>query len=78
MAPIAIAMPPSDMMLAFNPCQRMIASAISTPSGRLITATIAERTCHRNSAQTSDTSSSSSISLPRRLPTARSIRLERS
>ena len=33
-APIAIAMPPSDMMLALTPCQRMTMNAASTPIGK--------------------------------------------
>ena len=78
MAPIAIAMPPSDMMLALTPCQRMTTNAASTPIGNATTATSAERRWNRKIAQTSATTMNSSTSLARRLSTARSISCERS
>ena len=42
-APMAMAMPPSDMMLALTPCQRITTKAASTPTGSATTATSAER-----------------------------------
>ena len=77
-APTAIAMPPSDMMLALMPCWRMTMKAISTPSGSEMIATSEERRCHRNSAHTSATTMNSSTSLWLRLSMARSISALRS
>ncbi|MNS78777.1 hypothetical protein D3C72_1124080 [compost metagenome] len=77
-APMAIAMPPSDMMLALTPCQCITMKAASTPIGNATTATSAERRWNRKTAQTSATTMNSSTSLPRRLSTARSISSERS
>ena len=78
MAPIAMAMPPSDMMLALTPCQRMTTNAARTPIGKATTATSAERRWNRKTAQTSATTMNSSMSFVRRLSTARSISSERS
>jgi len=77
-APIAIAMPPSDMMFALMPCQRMIRNAAITPSGSAMMATSAERRCHRKIAQTAATTMNSSISFAERLSMARSISALRS
>ncbi len=77
-APIAIAIPPSDMMFAFTPCARITMNAASTPSGSDTTATSDERRCSRNATHTSATTANSSSSLPRRWSTARSISAERS
>ena len=63
-APIAIAMPPSDMMLAFTPWRRITTNAASTPSGSDTTATSDERRCSRNARQTRATTANSSTSLP--------------
>ena len=78
MAPMAMAIPPRDMMLALRPCRYMTMKAARIPTGRLITATSDERTCTRKATHTSATSSSSSASFSHRLRTARSIRPERS
>lgn len=43
MAPMAMAMPPSDRILALMPCQRMMAKAAKIPIGRLIRITSEER-----------------------------------
>ena len=43
MAPIAIAIPPSDIMLALIPCRFMTVNAASTPTGKLMIATSDER-----------------------------------
>jgi hypothetical protein len=77
-APIAIAIPPSDMMLALMPWWRITRKAISTPSGSPMIATSAERRCHRKSTQTSATTANSSSSLWVRLSIARSISALRS
>ncbi len=77
-APMAIAMPPSDMMLALTPCQCITTKAARTPIGKATTATSADRKWNRKIAQTSATTRNSSISLERRLSTARSIKSERS
>ena len=61
--PMAIAMPPSDMMLAVTPWADMITNAPSTPSGSVISATNAERMCNRKMTITSATAMPSSISL---------------
>ena len=77
-APMAIAMPPSDMALALMPCCCITMKAASTPSGSETMATSALRRWNRNTRQTSATTANSSSSLPPRLRTARSIRPERS
>ncbi|MNG33689.1 hypothetical protein D3C84_1200040 [compost metagenome] len=51
----------------------MIANAISTPTGNETMATMDERRCQRNAAQTRATTMNSSISFWLRLSTARSI-----
>ena len=43
MAPMAMAMPESDMMLASTPWTRMTRKAAMTPSGKVTMATSAER-----------------------------------
>ncbi|MCY1370558.1 hypothetical protein D9M69_576560 [compost metagenome] len=78
MAPMAMAMPPRDMMLALIPCCCMTIKAISTPTGSETIATRDERRCQRNSAQTRATTMNSSISFWLRFSTARSISLLRS
>jgi hypothetical protein len=77
-APSAIAMPPRLRMFALTPCQCITMNAVSTPTGSVTTATKAERRWNRNRAQTSATTMNSSMSLSRRLSTARSMRSERS
>ena len=73
MAPMAIAMPPSDMMLALRPCRYMTMMAISTASGRVSTATSAERRCSRKRAQTRATTAISSSSFSCSVSIERSI-----
>src|SRR3546814_8265597 len=75
-APIAMAIPPSDMMSALTPWNRMTTNAAKTPRGKVKIATNAERTCQRNSAQTIATTTNSSSSLWVRFSTARSMRSE--
>ena len=77
-APMAIAMPPSDMMLAPTPWKYMTMKAISTASGRVITATSAERRCSRKTTHTSATIAISSTSFSRRVATEFSISTVRS
>ncbi len=77
-APMAIAMPPSDMMLALMPWWFITRNAASTPNGSEMIATKAERRCHRNSRHTAATTTNSSISLCDRFSTARSISALRS
>ena len=76
--PIAIAMPPSDMMLALMPCARMTMKAEATASGVTITTISPERTWYRNRRHTSATTMNSSSSLRFRLSTARWISEPRS
>ena len=78
MAPIAIAIPPKDMMLALTPCQFMTEKAARIPNGKLTMATSAERKWNRNSAQTNVTTMNSSISRSRKVATDRWISSERS
>ncbi|MNG38908.1 hypothetical protein D3C84_1267720 [compost metagenome] len=78
MAPMAMAMPPSDMMLALIPCCCITAKAISTPTGKDTMATNEERRCQRKAAQTNATTMNSSTSFSPRLRTARSINWLRS
>ena len=78
MAPIAMAIPASDMMLAFIPCQFMMMKAVRMPIGRLIIATSAERRWNRKSTHTNATMASSSSRPRNRLSTAFSIKPERS
>ena len=62
MAPMAMAIPPRDMMLALIPCQPMTMKAARMAMGRLRTTTRAERTCHRKRTQTSATMTKASTS----------------
>ena len=78
MAPMAIAMPPSDMMLAFSPCQCMTVKAARIPTGRLTMATSEERTWNRKAMHTRPTTRNSSNSLRHKLSTARPMSAERS
>jgi phosphoribosylaminoimidazolecarboxamide formyltransferase/IMP cyclohydrolase len=63
MAPIAMAMPPSDMMLALIPSQRVAASATRMPRGSVAMATNALRAWKRKTTHTSPTMTPSSISV---------------
>ena len=78
MAPIAIAMPPSDMMFALMPCRYITMTASSTARGRVSTVTSADRTCSRKTAQTSATIAISSSSFRRSVSIERSISTVRS
>ena len=77
-APIAIAMPPSDMMSAPTGTNRIAMNAISIPTGSVRIATSAELACKRNTMHTIATMIPSSTSLLLSVAIARSIRLERS
>ena len=70
-APMAMAIPPKDMMLALTPCQFMTVKAARMPSGRLTMATNADRKWNRNRAQTRVTTMNSSISRSRSVATER-------
>ena len=73
-APIAIAIPPNDMILALIPCQYIIIKAVSMPNGKVIIATSDERTWNKNTTHTKATTISSSINLEVRLSTASFIK----
>ena len=77
-APMAMAMPPKDMMLALMPCSRIRAKAARMATGRLSTTTSDERRWNRKSAHTRATTASSSTRVVPRVATARSISAERS
>ena len=78
MAPMAMAMPPSDMMLALMPCHCMTPKAARMPIGRLRITTRDERRCHRKSAHTRATMTNSSTSRLLRVSMARWMSPERS
>ncbi len=78
MAPMAMAMPPSDMMLALIPCRCITIKAVKIAIGREMTTTRDERRWNRKARQTSTTTANSSTSLPERLSMARWIRSDRS
>ncbi len=61
-APIAIAMPPSDMMLLVRPSFSMGRKERMIAIGRVTIATKAERRCQRKTTQTNATTMLSSIS----------------
>ena len=77
-APIAIAIPPSDMILAFIPCQYITTKAVKIPIGRVIMATIDERIWNKNTTHTKATTINSSINFELKLSSAWVIRFERS
>ncbi len=72
-APMAMAMPPSDMMSAPTPTQRMAMNAIKMPTGSVRIATSAELAWRRNTTHTSATMTDSSSSVPLRVSIACSI-----
>ena len=78
MAPMAMAMPPNDMMSAPTPTHRMATKASRIPIGSVMIATSAEVAWRRKRMQTAATMTLSSISLPRRFSMDRSIRSLRS
>ena len=63
MAPMAMAMPPSDMMLAVMPIPRKGMNAISTAIGIVSIGMSALGMCHKNSSTTSDTVMITSITV---------------
>ena len=77
-APMAIAMPPSDMMFAVTPIMRKGRNEISTAIGMVSIGIRALGMCIRKTSTTSDTVAITSISVDFRLPIARRIRSERS
>ncbi len=77
-APIATAMPPSDMMFAVRCCSTIGMNASKTPSGSVRIGISALRTCSRNTKITTLTTTISSISVWRSVCTASSISSERS
>ena len=76
--PMVIAMPPKDMILAFSPWNRITINAMRIPSGKVMIATKAERTCNRNSTTTRLTITSSCIKEVFKPSTALSMRSPRS
>ena len=62
-APMAMAMPPSDMMFELMPCSNMTRNEISTATGKMMMATSALRRCSRNARHTSATTMLSSMQL---------------
>ena len=60
MAPIAIAIPPRDMMLALMPCHDMMIKATMMPTGKLTNTTNELRIWNKNKAQTTITTRNSS------------------
>ena len=78
MAPMATAMPPSDMMLAVMPDICIGMKARITVIGIVMIGMMALGKCHRKIRITRLTMISSSISVCFRLSTERSIRSERS
>ena len=77
-APIATAIPPSDMMFAVRCWNAIGRNASTTPSGRVRIGTIALRTWSRNTKMISATTTISSISVVRRVAIDDRIRPERS
>ena len=77
-APIAIAIPPRLMMFEPRPSERMAMKANRMPSGSVMMATSALRTCSRKITHTAATIRLSSSSVHLRLPIARSMSSERS
>ena len=68
---MAIAMPPSDMIVELMPSACIAMNAISTPTGSMMMATSALRTCTRKTMHTSATMMLSSISVRLSVSTAR-------
>jgi hypothetical protein len=78
MAPIATAMPPSDMMLAVSPCPSIGMNDRSTATGSVTMGTSALRAWSRNRKMTRLTTIISSISVRRSVPIESRISPERS
>ena len=64
-APMAMAMPPSDMMFEVSPSHIMGKNERMIAMGNVMIATIAERTCQRKTMQTKATTMLSSINFSR-------------
>ena len=77
-SPIAMAMPPSDMMLAVMPSIRNGMNDTSTATGIVMTGISALGTCQRNSSTMKTTVRMTSISVSVTLSIARRISSERS
>ena len=77
-APIATAIPPSDMMFAFRPWYSIGTNASATPIGITRIGISALRTCRRNTRITIETTIISSTSVSRSVAIASRIRSERS
>ncbi len=77
-SPIAMAIPPSDMMFALIPSARNGMNATSTATGIVMIGMIALGMCSRNSRTMNTTMSTTSTSVSLTLPIARRIRSERS
>ena len=77
-APIAIAIPPSDIMSALTPRMRIAMNASRIPTGSVRIATSAERAWKRKARHTRATIKLSSSSFPLRLAIARSMSVLRS
>ena len=77
-APMAMAMPPSDMMFELMPCPNITRNAINTATGKMMMATSALRRCNKKARQTSATTMLSSSSFSSSVLTARSISAVRS
>ncbi len=78
MTPIAMAMPPSDMMLEVMPNSRMKMNAMSTATGISMMTRSTLRTCSRKSSTMRLTTMDSSISARRSVIDGRLIRVVRS
>jgi hypothetical protein len=70
MAPIAIAIPPKDMMLEVCPSKKSGTNDKMIAIGSVIIATSADRTCQRKTIQTNATTMLSSMSFSRRVSMA--------
>ena len=77
-APIAIAMPPRLMMFEPRPRNFIAENAIRMPTGSMMIATSAERTCSRKMIVTAATTTLSSSNVPFRVSMADSIKVDRS
>ncbi len=77
-APMAMAMPPKDMMLEVSPSQSIGRNESRMAMGKVMIATRAERTCQRKTRQTRATTMLSSMSFSRSVSMDRLMRPLRS
>jgi hypothetical protein len=77
-APIAMAIPPNDMILELMPWRYITVNEIRIAMGKMMIATSALRKCSKNAMQTSATTMLSSTSFRSSVATARSINAVRS